>query len=88
MSAAPTSLALTEKGIIMSGVVYYFAEHSHSCECGGWRHEAVDCDLPMESPCPMCEMEEGLLPCTSGTKLGADPFEGYTCIAGSEEVYL
>jgi len=71
----------------MTASLYYFHDHSHDCSCGGWRHEAVDCDLPGSTPCPMCDFEEGLTPCANGSKLGVDPFEGYSCIVGSEEVY-
>lgn len=75
----------------MSAKIYYLHDHSHSCDCGGWAHEAVDCDLPPESPCPMCEMEEGLLPMSNGSKLGLNWVEGeaepHVSLVGSEEVY-
>jgi hypothetical protein len=72
----------------MTASILYFTDHSHSCACGGWRHEAPECEYSQEHPCPLCDLEEGLTPCTSGTKLGADPFDGHVSLVGSEEVFL
>lgn len=72
----------------MSARLHYFHDHTHDCECGGWSHEAIDCDLPRATPCPMCDLEEGLTPMTNGTKLMVDPWDAHVSIAGPEEVYL
>ena len=54
--------------------VSYFHDHTHSCACGGWRHEAVECPLPPEYPCPVCDIEEGLVPMATGSRLVEDPY--------------
>lgn len=62
----------------MSASISYFHDHTHSCACGGWRHEAVDCPYEVEHPCPLCDVDLGLVPMSTGTKLVQDVGDGET----------
>lgn len=65
----------------MTAEIHYFHDHSHRCDCGGWRHEAVDCEYEEFHPCPHCDIELGLVPGASGTQIVVDEFGGYFRLA-------